>query len=57
MIPTLLGDGLRLFSKRSKETRLELITTQSSNGMTDLVYEQNDDPRTPSYFRDNIFER
>ena len=39
MIPTLLGDGLRLFSKRSKETRLELITTQSSNGMTDLVYE------------------
>lgn len=39
MIPTLLGDGLRLFSRRSKETRLELITTQSNNGMTDLVYE------------------
>ncbi len=39
MIPTLLGDGLRLFSKHAKETRLELISTQSNNGMTDLVYE------------------
>lgn len=39
MIPVLLGDGLRLFSKHAKETRWELISTRSYNGMTDLVYD------------------
>ena len=40
LIPTLLGDGIRLFSKHEKETSWKLISTQSYNGMTDLVYER-----------------
>nr|WP_307989718.1 dihydrofolate reductase family protein [uncultured Niameybacter sp.] len=40
MIPTLLGDGIRLFEKSHEELKLKLIGTQSYNGMTDLIYER-----------------
>lgn len=40
VIPTLLGDGIRLFEKSHKELKLKLIGTQSYNGMTDLIYER-----------------
>lgn len=40
VIPTLLGNGIRLFNKLDKELQLQLIKTQSYNGITDLVYEK-----------------
>lgn len=40
VIPTLLGNGVRLFDTIHHEIKLELISTQSYNGMTDLVYER-----------------
>lgn len=40
VMPTLLGDGIRLFEKSHKELKLKLIGTQSYNGMTDLIYER-----------------
>lgn len=40
VIPTLLGDGVRLFGPLEKEQKLRLVTTQSYNGITDLVYEK-----------------
>lgn len=38
IIPTILGNGIRLFGVYPKERRLQLIHTQSYNGITDLVY-------------------
>ncbi len=38
VIPTLLGDGIRLFEKTGHEIKLRLLKTQSYNGMTDLIY-------------------
>ena len=40
VIPTLLGDGVRLFGPLEKEQKLRLVKTQSYNGITDLVYEK-----------------
>lgn len=40
VIPTLLGDGVRLFGPPEKEQKLRLVKTQSYNGITDLVYEK-----------------
>lgn len=41
VIPTLLGEGVRLFAPTDKA--LELVSTQSYNGMVDLAYRR----RTP----------
>ena len=38
VIPTLLGSGIRLFENAKHEIKLRLISTQSYNGMTDLIY-------------------
>lgn len=38
IIPTLLGSGIGLFEKSSREIKLKLVSTHSYNGMTDLVY-------------------
>lgn len=38
VIPTILGNGIRLFNKIDKEIKLQLICTQNYNGITDLVY-------------------
>ena len=43
IIPTILGSGLRLFGTRDEEQRLRLVSTETYNGMTDLVFE----PREP----------
>lgn len=40
VIPMLLGKGIRLFNHENPELKLKLISTQSYNGMTDLVYER-----------------
>ena len=40
VIPTLLGNGVRLFGPLEKEQKLRLVKTQSYNGITDLVYEK-----------------
>ena len=40
VIPTILGDGIRLFDTLEKELKLKLIKTRSYNGITDLVYER-----------------
>ena len=40
VIPTILGNGIRLFDTFEKEIRLKLIKTRSYNGITDLVYER-----------------
>lgn len=39
VIPTILGDGIRLFGNMEKEIKLQLIKTQTYNGITDLVYQ------------------
>lgn len=39
IIPIILGDGIRLFEK-CNEHKLRLISTESYNGITDLVYEK-----------------
>lgn len=39
VIPTILGNGIRLFEKAEQEIKLQLINTQTYNGITDLVYE------------------
>ncbi|MDO5550432.1 MAG: dihydrofolate reductase family protein [Lachnospiraceae bacterium] len=39
VIPTILGDGIRLFGTMEKEIKLQLIKTQTYNGITDLVYQ------------------
>ena len=40
IIPTLLGSGIRLFEPLEQETRLNLVHSQNSNGITELVYEK-----------------
>ncbi len=38
IIPTLLGDGIRLFAPHGTETKLTLQSTTTYNGIVDLVY-------------------
>lgn len=38
VIPTILGSGIRLFGTVPKEIKLQLIRTQSHDGITELVY-------------------
>ncbi len=38
MIPTILGDGIRLFGVLERETPLRLLSTEDYNGIVDLVY-------------------
>ena len=38
ILPTLLGDGIRLFQTLEKGKKLRLIRTESENGITGLVY-------------------
>ena len=38
VIPTLLGSGIRLFENAKQDIKLRLLSTQSYNGMTDLIY-------------------
>ena len=40
VIPTILGSGIRLFGKIPREIKLELVHTQTYNGITDLVYKR-----------------
>ena len=40
IIPTIFGDGVRLFEKHPKDHPLKLVSTRSYNGITDLVYER-----------------
>lgn len=40
IIPTILGDGIRLFNKDNSEIKLRLIDSETYNGMTDLIYER-----------------
>ena len=40
IIPTILGDGIRLFDTHKIEHQLKLISTRNYNGITDLVYEK-----------------
>lgn len=40
VIPTLLGGGIELFNKKHEELKLKLISTETFNGMVDLVYER-----------------
>ncbi len=40
VIPTILGEGIRLFTGDKKEEKLRLLYTTSYNGMVDLVYEK-----------------
>lgn len=39
VIPTILGNGVRLFQTQPNEIKLKLIDTLSYNGITDLIYE------------------
>ena len=39
VIPTILGDGIRLFEKNKNEIKLKLIETKTYNGIVDLIYE------------------
>lgn len=38
VIPTILGQGIRLFQQTEQEIKLRLESVQSYNGITDLVY-------------------
>ncbi len=38
VIPTLLGNGIHLFSNMENEIKLKLYKTQTYNGITDLIY-------------------
>lgn len=38
VIPTILGSGIRLFEYTKHEIKLRLLSIQSYNGMTDLIY-------------------
>ena len=40
VIPTILGDGIRLFGNYSAERPLQLVDTESYNGIVDLIYER-----------------
>lgn len=39
IIPTILGDGIRLFENTNIESKLKLIETKNYNGITDVIYE------------------
>ena len=39
IIPTILGDVIRLFENNLLEIKRNLISAKSYNGMTDLIYE------------------
>lgn len=41
IIPTILGDGIRLFGQHKEEKKLKLISTKTYNGIVDLVYSRN----------------
>ncbi len=38
VIPTLLGDGIRLFGEMENQQKLSLIQTQNYNGIVELIY-------------------
>lgn len=38
VVPTILGDGIRLFENLKQEIKLKLVKTKSYNGMNDLIY-------------------
>lgn len=40
VIPTILGDGIRLFGIMNKEMKLQLVKAQTYNGITDLIYKR-----------------
>ncbi len=40
VIPSILGEGTRLFDKCESETKLKLIKTVSYNGIVDVIYEK-----------------
>ncbi len=40
IIPTILGEGTKLFEKGLPETKLKLLSSRNYNGITDLVYEK-----------------
>ena len=40
IIPTILGNGIRLFDVTDRKTDLRFITSKSSNGIVELVYEK-----------------
>lgn len=40
VIPTLLGDGIPLFSSQNHQIRLRLLKAQSVNGIMEMVYEK-----------------
>lgn len=40
IIPTLLGEGIRLFGQFANERKLSLVKAQRSNGIAELVYER-----------------
>lgn len=40
VIPTILGNGIRLFEKMEQEIKLQLIKTQTYNGIIDLIYKR-----------------
>ncbi len=40
IIPTLLGNGIRLFGVFEKEQKLSLIRTQNYNGIVEMIYEK-----------------
>ncbi len=40
VIPTILGEGIRLFGEMEKERKLSLVGTQNYNGIVELIYER-----------------
>lgn len=40
VIPTVLGSGIRLFPESGSEIRLKLTSVNSSNGITELIYQR-----------------
>lgn len=40
VIPTILGKGIRLFHDKNESVKLKLISSESYNGMIDLIYEK-----------------
>ncbi len=39
VMPTILGDGIRLFETSEDERKLKLLSTRAYNGIVDLTYE------------------
>ena len=40
IIPTILGDGIKLFKKHKEKINLKFISSQSYNGFVNLIYER-----------------